>query len=407
MPSWPQLLTQFTGLANDEQRNAWVSDTGTAALRRVAELQQANVIFYASAFLQKPQVPAPLLSLTHEDVNGLMSVVHGMDRTRPLALMLHTPGGSPEAAESIVDYIRSLFQGFQTIVPTFAFSAGTMVALGSDRIIMGRQSQLGPIDPQFVMGPLSVSAQAVVDQFEMAKAEIVANPMFAHAWAPILASIGPALLQQARNALTYGETTVASWLERYMFKDRAGKAVLSKAVAKHFNDANLHRSHGARIDRDDAEAAGVATTSLEANQELQEDNLREEPYLQVLLVKQWRALGKKLERRTAPCGGAASHITRIGARRRQIIVGARLAFPGRSHNARHRAAHHVVTSSTRSPKCRKVKQPPGVLDVPGAHTLERHPRLELAVATTRVSVQRDLDESIVARIFFDAALLNC
>jgi hypothetical protein len=270
MPSWPQLLKQFEGLPDDQQRTNWVHGTTIAALAEVGRLRRANAILYASAFLQKPQVPAPLLAVAHEDINGLMSVVHGMDRSLPLALILHTPGGSPEAAESIVDYLRSLFDTFEVIVPTFAFSAGTMVALGSDRVIMGRQSQLGPIDPQLVMGPASVSAQAVVDQFEMAKSDIMANPVTVHAWAPILASIGPALLQHARNALTYGETTVAAWLERYMFREREDKADLSKAVARHFNDANLHRSHGRRIDRDDAERVGVATVSLEADQALQD-----------------------------------------------------------------------------------------------------------------------------------------
>lgn len=68
---------------------------------------------------------------------------------------------------------------------------------------MGRQSQLGPIDPQFVMGQRAQSARAIVDQFEQAKSEILQNAAAAGAWFPILQTVGPALLQEARNALDY------------------------------------------------------------------------------------------------------------------------------------------------------------------------------------------------------------
>lgn len=107
-----------------------------------------NVIFYASAFLQKSGLPAPLLSLTHEELNGFMSMMNGMDFTKGLVLLLHTPGGVMNAAETVVAYLHSKFDYIETIVPTYAMSAGTMLCLASNNIVMGRQSQLGPIDPR-------------------------------------------------------------------------------------------------------------------------------------------------------------------------------------------------------------------------------------------------------------------
>ncbi len=141
-------------------------------------------------------------------------------------------------------------------------SAGTMITLAADRVVMGRQSQLGPIDPQFIFGGRSLSAQAVVDQFERAKGEIKADMALAHVWAPILSTIGPALLQEAQNALAYGEQMVARWLEHYMFRGASDAATKAAATAKHFNDATIHKSHGRRIDRAEARQHGVVIEDL-------------------------------------------------------------------------------------------------------------------------------------------------
>ena len=202
-----------------------------------------------------------------------MSCLYGMQWDRGLCLILHTPGGVTNAAESIVAYLRSKFAYLEVIVPAFAMSAGTMISLAADRLVMGRQSQLGPIDPQFISGGLALSAQAVVDQFDRAKGEIRADVTNAHVWAPILATIGPALLQEAQNALTYGEQMVARWLEKYMFNGNPNGHTMAAAAARHFNDASIHKSHGRRIDRDEARPKGIVVEDLETNQSLQEEVL--------------------------------------------------------------------------------------------------------------------------------------
>jgi ClpP class serine protease len=61
-------------------------------------------------------------------------------------------------------------------VPVAAMSAATMMALGADEVLVRAHSQLGPIDPQFTIftpeGPRSAPAQAIKDQFEMAKQQL-------------------------------------------------------------------------------------------------------------------------------------------------------------------------------------------------------------------------------------------
>lgn len=273
MPSWNDLTREVDGLADDAARAQWFTTRLTDALRAIGALRgDRHVLLYASAFLQKPLVPATFLQITGEDLNGYMSVIYGMDVKKGLTLVLHTPGGETNAAETTVAYLRSKFNDIEVIVPTFAMSAGTMITLAADRIVMGRQSQLGPIDPQMPMPAAgrAVSARAIVDQFAQAKTEIMGDLTTAHAWAPVLQSLGPALLVEAKNALDYGERMVAQWLANYMFKMWPDGKARGLAAAAHFNDATVHKSHGRRIGRDEAREQGIQVEDLETSQDLQD-----------------------------------------------------------------------------------------------------------------------------------------
>ncbi len=104
-------------------------------------------------------------------------------QNKKLDLILHSPGGSPTAAEGIVTYLRSRFEHIRVIVPNLAMSAATMVSCAADVIVMGKHSFLGPIDPQLLLstplGMRSVPAQAILDQFDRAQRESVSPEKFA------------------------------------------------------------------------------------------------------------------------------------------------------------------------------------------------------------------------------------
>jgi len=167
MPSWNDLISKLESQPNDQAKSKWLNSSFDKELQKIGTLRKdRNVIFYASAFLQKPQAPAILLQITHEEINGFMSVMNGMDWDKGLTLILHTPGGATNATETIVAYLRSKFNDIEVVIPTYAMSAGTMISLASDRVIMGRQSQMGPIDPQMLISGRIVSATAIIEQFE-------------------------------------------------------------------------------------------------------------------------------------------------------------------------------------------------------------------------------------------------
>lgn len=232
-----------------------------------------NVVLYASGFLQKQQVPATYVGVSLEDVNGLMATLHGLDCSKGLTLILHTPGGDVTAADNIMSYLHSKFADIETIVPAYAMSAGTMMVLGSDRVVMGRQSQLGPIDAQIFTGTRMVSAGAVLAQFEAAQTNILEDARAAAVWAPILQSMGPALQQEASYALNFGERMVAGWLTKKMCANAQDPAGQAATIAKYFNTTDEHMLHSRRIDREQARAQGLVVEDLEQSQSLQDDVL--------------------------------------------------------------------------------------------------------------------------------------
>ncbi len=144
-------------------------------LKSLSEQTGRNSIVYATKWTGGAPVGADQVSITPEDVQGFMEVIHGLPAAKGLDLILHSPGGSPEATESLVKYIRSKFDDVRVIVPHAAMSAATMPRAAANRIVMGRHSFLGPIDPQMIIqtdtGTRAVAAHAIIEQFQMAKEE--------------------------------------------------------------------------------------------------------------------------------------------------------------------------------------------------------------------------------------------
>ncbi|NJN85227.1 MAG: hypothetical protein HC881_01455 [Leptolyngbyaceae cyanobacterium SL_7_1] len=69
--------------------------------------------------------------------------------TRKVDLLLQTPGGIVDACEKVISVLKLRVGTYRVIIPSWAKSAGTIIALASSEIVMGVNSELGPIDPQF------------------------------------------------------------------------------------------------------------------------------------------------------------------------------------------------------------------------------------------------------------------
>ncbi|MET2831168.1 SDH family Clp fold serine proteinase [Mesorhizobium shangrilense] len=85
------------------------------------------------------------------DTLGFVDMLHNVTPGEPIDLMLHTPGGDVDAAEKLIGLVRSAAGAegqLRVIIPDYAKSAGTLMALGANIIVMSESSELGPIDPQ-------------------------------------------------------------------------------------------------------------------------------------------------------------------------------------------------------------------------------------------------------------------
>lgn len=273
MPTWGQLLQELQRLQRTQGAQPLGAPTPFDILRRkylkeLSTLTGRATIVYATAWMEpKTGVDPNALAITLSDVQGFMEAVSGV-KERELDLFLHSPGGSAEAAESILEYLRSQFDHIRAIIPVAAMSAATMLALGADELIMGTHSQLGPIDPQFTLstpeGPRSAPAQAIRDQFEMAKEECQ-DPDKLPAWLPILRGYMPGLLAQCGHQLELAVKLVETWLARYMFKDLPEKERTERAheVAEWFSDFGRFKSHGRRVGLEDVEAQKLNVIRLD------------------------------------------------------------------------------------------------------------------------------------------------
>ena len=204
-----------------------------------------------------------------------MEVVHGLQGTS-LDLIIHSPGGSPTATEALVTYLRTKFDDIRVIIPHAAMSAATMLACSANRIMMGRHSFIGPIDPQIILntklGTMSVPAQAIIDQFKMAQKECRSHDKLP-SWLPILEQYGPALITQCDNAIRLSEELVSEWLAKYMLAGKRDRKKLSRQVARYLSDHRGFKAHSRHIDRAEAGRRGLVIENLEDDQGIQDSVL--------------------------------------------------------------------------------------------------------------------------------------
>jgi hypothetical protein len=147
--------------------------------RDLERQRDAKVILYATS--DRPgldaQISTDILPLFVNHLDAIGDV-------EKISLVLYTRGGDTLAAWSLVNLIRNFCKDFEIIVPFHCHSAGTLICLGADRIIMTKQATLGPIDPS-VNSPMNpvviinnqqvqfpVSVEFVNGYLEIAKTEL-------------------------------------------------------------------------------------------------------------------------------------------------------------------------------------------------------------------------------------------
>lgn len=260
MANWSQLLKEIGQLGSpfDVLRRKYISD--------LSKYTKRNVICYYSGWLQKPDLGIAV-AVNDTDKNGLMTTINGLDISKGLDLILHTPGGDTAATESIVDYLWSKFSGdIRCFVPQMAMSAGTMIACSAREIWMGKQSSLGPIDPQFG----GIPAHGVLEEFQRAYNDIVNDPRTIPVWQPIIAKYHPAFLGECEKAIKWSTSLVEGWLKRNMLVAEENRDQIVANIISELADHAVSLAHNRHLSAAKCKEIGLKIYDLESDQKLQD-----------------------------------------------------------------------------------------------------------------------------------------
>jgi ATP-dependent protease ClpP protease subunit len=129
-------------------------------------------------------VAGPKAPVDRADTVGFVDMLHNVTPGKPLDLLLHTPGGDVDAAEKLIALLRGTVGEdgkLRIIVPDYAKSAGTLMALGANSVVMSDSSELGPIDPQITLkdgnaNDVNHSVLTYLNAYAAAEAALRAKP---------------------------------------------------------------------------------------------------------------------------------------------------------------------------------------------------------------------------------------
>ena len=245
-------------------------------LNKIYTITGRNIISYYSGWLKNSSAPNTIIN--DNDINALMNAVNKLDRTKGLDLVLHTPGGDLAATENVVNYLQSAFpNNIRAIIPQLSMSAGTMIALSCNCIVMGKQSSLGPIDPQFN----GIACQGILDEYSRAISDVTANPNALGIWQPIISKYHPTLIGDCENAVKWSKELATKWIKRV----NAGINMID--VENLFISHSTSYSHSRHISRDECKTVGLNILYLENNQDFQ-DAVLSLHHCYMILFDKWR-----------------------------------------------------------------------------------------------------------------------
>lgn len=136
-----------------------------------------------------------------EDSEAVLRAIRMTEPEVPIDIILHTPGGLVLAAEQIGYALCRHPAKVSVIVPHYAMSGGTLVALSADEIIMDANAVLGPVDPQLGQYP-AVSIAAVLDRKpiqDIDDATIILADIAVKAMGQVKKTVTELILQRCRS----------------------------------------------------------------------------------------------------------------------------------------------------------------------------------------------------------------
>ncbi|USN58916.1 MAG: hypothetical protein H6767_02255 [Candidatus Peribacteria bacterium] len=240
-------------------------DLRKSCYKDIEQYRGRPLLVYATNFLgQLPPGVPNFIDL--EDVDGFTDMVNSVAKEiDEIDVLIHSPGGKPDATERIVTILRNRFKKVNFLVPHSAYSAATMLALSGNSIILHPSAILGPIDPQIN----GIPARSIKRGFEKIKERITKDgPESLPAYIPLIEKYTIELLELCEDSEKLSKELVYDWIKEYMFENKKGTTSKIKKAVDYFSDYDKHLLHSRPLSLKKLQKFGL-------NIELADDNLQE------------------------------------------------------------------------------------------------------------------------------------
>jgi hypothetical protein len=124
-------------------------ETRKAIYKQIEEERSTKVLVYITGDRRGIET-----QISTDCIDLFVDFLDQIGPTKKLSLILHTNGGETLAAWRLVNLLRIFCDELEILIPMKSLSAGTLLCIGADRLIMTKQAALGPIDPS-VNSPLN------------------------------------------------------------------------------------------------------------------------------------------------------------------------------------------------------------------------------------------------------------
>lgn len=208
-----------------------------------------------------------------------------LGRVDKISVLVESPGGDTDETFRLIRLFRKYAKDIEAIVVNWAKSGATLFCLGADKILMGDDAQLGPLDVQLkdpktgkwysalnafksleylqsyaisVLDMMAIYLQTKVGMDSL-NATKQARNIFADVISPLLTQVNPSELGEARQYLAVGERYCNLVMERYAYAD----------VPKHIRKEIVRElvwnypSHSFVIDLEEAQRLGLKAEKLD------------------------------------------------------------------------------------------------------------------------------------------------
>lgn len=204
----------------------------------IEAIRKRPLIVYATKFLDAlPNTPN---FIDISDVDGFTDLVQSTNGPEEIDVLLHSPGGRPDATERIVHILRNKFKKVHFLIPHSAYSAATMLALSGDTITLHPSATLGPIDPQINGTP----ARSIKRGFEKVK-EIIKQegPEALPAYIPLIEKYSLDLLELCEDSEKLSKDLVSEWIRIFMLNEKEVYENQIEEAVDFFSDYDKHLLH--------------------------------------------------------------------------------------------------------------------------------------------------------------------